>query len=322
MTTLLPACSLPPDQRIIGEKYKVVRKVKDNLIIATDELSRTVAIKTIKSNHYLSTSEAKALATISENILNVVRLYHCFTEEDCFIMVMEFVGERTLNDFLPTEATCRTDLNLISEILLYLGQALRGLEYLHASGWYHCDIKPANIGIYDKADKKAVLLDFGLAYQEKNPNAHKNREYVSFDGGTEGFKSPERKRSPLADIFAFGKTMECLFPKCEEEPRIGKSLRDVIKRATEEDPAKRYQNVKSLREDLSRVHFWEAKSNFPDWLTLPNYYEKNTEGFLPQNIKAHWYNDSSEINYDVPAQYQSLYDSITPQVRKWIRIPS
>lgn len=86
----------------------------------------------------------------------------------------------------------------------YLCQVLKGLEFLHASGWYHCDIKPSNIGLYEKlVPKKAVLLDFGLAYQEENAAAHKYGKYADFRGGTEGFKSPERKRSPLVTFFLF-----------------------------------------------------------------------------------------------------------------------
>lgn len=121
-----------------------------------------------------------------------------------------------------------------------------------------------------------------------------------------------------ADIFAFGKTMERLFPNCEQDNQLGHSLREIINRAIEIDPSKRYQSARTLREDLSRLHVWEAKWNSPEWLKLPNYYEKKTKGFSPQNIKSYWYNTSQDLNYDVPALYQPLYHSMEPQVSNWM----
>ena len=54
------------------------------------------------------------------------------------------------NNFLP-----------LPEVLKILQDILFGLEYLHNGGYYHNDIKPANILLDDK--RNGVLADYGIS---------------------------------------------------------------------------------------------------------------------------------------------------------------
>ena len=84
-----------------------------------------------------------------------------------------------------------------------LAQVLRGLEYVHARGVVHGDVKPENVLVTDAGgDRRACLIDFGLA-------AHAGQ---GADGiaGTVAYLAPEVIReqpsSPQADLYAFGVT--------------------------------------------------------------------------------------------------------------------
>lgn len=53
------------------------------------------------------------------------------------------------------------------EVGFYAYQLLKGIQHVHEKGWVHCDIKPANILIFDNAERggmhKLKLVDFGFS---------------------------------------------------------------------------------------------------------------------------------------------------------------
>ncbi|MCD7469261.1 hypothetical protein HAX54_008185 [Datura stramonium] len=53
------------------------------------------------------------------------------------------------------------------EVGFYAYQLLKGIQHVHKTGWIHCDIKPANILVFDNANEcnmhKLKLADFGLS---------------------------------------------------------------------------------------------------------------------------------------------------------------
>ncbi|MBP5318806.1 MAG: serine/threonine protein kinase [Paludibacteraceae bacterium] len=86
-----------------------------------------------------------------------------------------------------------------------------GLEYLHAHGVVHCDIKPDNLLVGD--DDGFLITDFGFSAQL---DYLQNSGFVSAsavsDGGTMAYMPPERfsaKREvvPASDIWALGATL-------------------------------------------------------------------------------------------------------------------
>ncbi|WP_353929813.1 bifunctional serine/threonine-protein kinase/formylglycine-generating enzyme family protein [Okeanomitos corallinicola TIOX110] len=105
-------------------------------------------------------TEAMVLATFDHP--HIVKVYpELFQEkiQDAVLscMVMEYVQGRNLQKYIGSQGTFSESdgLKIIEEI----GTAL---DYIHSKNYLHRDIKPANI-LLRESDKKAILIDFGLA---------------------------------------------------------------------------------------------------------------------------------------------------------------
>lgn len=86
--------------------------------------------------------------------------------------------------------------------IAYLADAVAGLAEVHqsAQGAYHGDIKPANI-LYK--DGVAKLADFGLA----RGGVGQTQMAGPHNGGTPGYRPPERYTSSAGDVYSLGVTL-------------------------------------------------------------------------------------------------------------------
>jgi serine/threonine protein kinase len=150
-------------------------------------------------------------------------------------------------------------------------QVAEALAYAHAQGVIHRDIKPSNL-ILD-ALGNVWVTDFGLAHAQGADELTRTGDLV----GTLGYMAPERFRGwsdPRSDIYSLGLTLHemlalrpafletdvnrliqritdegppALRRRCRNVPR---DLETIVLRATERDPADRYQTAARLAEDL------------------------------------------------------------------------
>ena len=139
-----------------------------------------------------------------------------------------------------------------SEVIA-LGVALaRALASLHQAGLVHRDIKPSNIVLIGGVPK---LADVGLVAA-----ASAGLTFV----GTEGFVPPEGPGAPAADVYSLGKVLYELATGLDRQdwPRLPPDLanlpdrrallelNEVLVRACEPDPRKRFADAGALLDEL------------------------------------------------------------------------
>jgi serine/threonine-protein kinase len=168
----------------------------------------------------------------------------------------------------------------ISRAVDLICQLLRALDYAHANRFVHRDVKPANLLVTCDAGRDLVkLADFGLArlYQASQLSGLTATGDI---GGTLAYIPPEqitnyRDARPAADQYAAAASLYHLLTKqyvhdlpanhadrlsviLEEDAvpiqdrraELPDELADVIHRALERDPARRFPTVKALRKAL------------------------------------------------------------------------
>jgi WD40 repeat protein len=129
------------------------------------------------------------------------------------------------------------------------------LEHLHQHDLIHRDIKPSNIIFVEGIPK---LADIGLVA---------SRDATLSFVGTEGFVPPEGPGTPQADIYSLGKVLYemCTGRDRHEFPELPTQLRadperealvelnEIVLKACERDPAKRYQSAKEMHAELAML---------------------------------------------------------------------
>ncbi|NXE84179.1 DAPK2 kinase, partial [Cochlearius cochlearius] len=91
---------------------------------------------------------------------NIMRLHDLFASRAEMVLVLELISGGELFDFIAEKEMLSEE-----EAIEFLGQILRGVEYLHAHHIAHFDLKPENIMLQEKDVPKPriKIIDFGLA---------------------------------------------------------------------------------------------------------------------------------------------------------------
>jgi tRNA A-37 threonylcarbamoyl transferase component Bud32 len=203
------------------------------------------------------TREARMLAKLSHpHIVGV----HDFGEADgLYYLLMEFVDGLNLRQILqggrlgPQQA------------LALVPQICDALQYAHEEEVVHRDIKPENI-LLDRRGR-VKIADFGLAKLLGRPRAEFTLTGSHQVMGTLDYMAPEQRQSPLeidhrADIYSLGVVFyEMLtgelplgrFAPPSEKAPVDARLDEVVFRALERDPGRRYQRASEVKTDLEAI---------------------------------------------------------------------
>ncbi len=187
---------------LIDERYRVIRLLKQsgrgNVYAAYDKrLQRQVALKVVRPDLLADAAtrkrfvrEAQVAAQVTHP--NLVRTYDAGESPYGPYLVQELLQGYTLDQRMP----------LPPQRAIGVAVAVaEGLEYLHANGYVHGDIKPANIMLVQEQDReRVVLLDFGLT-QANGPG-------TTTLLATPHYLAPERASgapaTAAADLYALG----------------------------------------------------------------------------------------------------------------------
>ena len=116
-------------------------------------------------------------------------------------------------------------------------------SFLHEQGIYHVCYSPDNI-LVRKGDNEVMLLFHGSAYSHVNDQSW-------LYGESAAFLAPEVLENGVfdarSDIYSIGKFIDFLYQQSE----IPFEMKAVIKKATAEDPDKRYQTPEEMMKSIS-----------------------------------------------------------------------
>ncbi|PMP83059.1 MAG: serine/threonine protein kinase [Chloroflexus aggregans] len=240
------AVYLATDRRL-GTIQWAVKEMSDTLI--TSPIDRQLAQEAFRQ-------EAELLAKLNHPYLP--RVTDHFEENGRHYLVMEFVPGENLRDYTNRVGLPRP----LHEVLRWTAQICEVLTYLHAQQppIIFRDLKPTNVMITLEGTIK--LVDFGIARLFK---PGKERDTQVF--GTLGYSAPEQygrgQTDPRSDIYSLGVLMHHLLtghdpsttpfrlpPANQLNPAIPPYIANVITRATESDPSRRFANVIELQQAL------------------------------------------------------------------------
>ncbi|MDI6757128.1 MAG: serine/threonine-protein kinase [Endomicrobiia bacterium] len=239
------------------------------------KINRTVAIKTLQFDSDLDEAQLKmvkerffreAESAGMLNHPNIITIYDAGEDYDISYIAMELLDGDDL------KKNCdKQNLLPARRVVDIVAKVANALEYAHKQGIVHRDIKPSNIMILK--DGTVKVTDFGIARITSS-----SKTATGTVLGTPSYMSPEqiagKKADGRADIFSLGVTLyelltgvkpfegesiaQLLFqitqakhpdPK-QYNPAITDALRDILDKALEKDPEKRYQNAGEMEKDL------------------------------------------------------------------------
>lgn len=165
----------------------------------------------------------------------------------------------------------------LDKALKCLIDVLRGLEYLHENGYYHCDIKPQNILIGN--NNECILTDYGITCHSPTHEAVSPRSLYLPHAAAESIS--ENRYDARTDIYQLGltafrlingiSTVKGKFDKdrkafgqlilngkvitdADFQPYVPHRLRRIILKATSLNPDVRYQSALEMRRELEKIY--------------------------------------------------------------------
>ncbi|MCX5671058.1 MAG: bifunctional serine/threonine protein kinase/MFS transporter [Planctomycetota bacterium] len=228
------------------------------------ELDRLVALKVLPPGIGYDAAfaerfkrEARSLARL--NHPSIVAVYDFGQAAGLYYFVMEYVDGVNLRQMERTERLAPR------EALGIVVQVCEALQFAHDEGIVHRDIKPENILLDKKGRVK--IADFGLAKLLGRTPADFTLTQPQQVMGTPAYMAPEQLEHPAevdqrADIYSLGVVFyEMLtgelplgrFAPPSQKFQVDVRLDEVVLKALEKEPARRYQHASEVKTDVEEI---------------------------------------------------------------------
>ena len=215
---------------------------------------------------------AEARTLISLTHPHIIRMLDFGVEGSLPFLVMDYAPNGTLR-----QCHRRGELLPLSTVISYVTQIADALRYAHQQKLVHRDVKPENMLLGKRND--VLLSDFGIAVVAQSSRYQGPQDIA----GTIAYMAPEQIQSypcPASDQYALGMVVyEWLSgyapfqgsfteiaakqafalppPLREKNSSISSSVEQVVMKALEKDPARRFPDVQTfalaLEPEVSRV---------------------------------------------------------------------
>ncbi|HVW00983.1 MAG TPA: serine/threonine-protein kinase, partial [Planctomycetaceae bacterium] len=201
--------------------------------------------------------EARALASL--NHPHIVTIYDFGQTQGVYYLLMEYV------DGVNLRQAQQAGKIEPEQVLGIVSQVCEALQYAHEEGVVHRDIKPENI-LLDRRGR-VKIADFGLAKLVRNQPADLPLTQTQQVMGTLHYMAPEQLERPLqvdhrADIFSLGVVFYELltgelplgrFETPSHKVQVDVRLDEIVLRALERNPERRYQWASQVKTELDTV---------------------------------------------------------------------
>lgn len=265
---------------ILGSRYELIEKIGEGGMAVVYKakcrlLNRYVAVKILKEEYttnfeFMDKFRKEAAATASFSHNNIVNVFDVGVEGKYNYIVMELVNGNTLKKVIHEKG------NLPYEEVISIGiQIAKALECAHRNGIIHRDIKPHNILVTE--DGTVKVTDFGIAKASNTDTITHTSKVI----GSAHYFSPEQAKGKVVDfrtdIYSFGIVLyematgklpfdgdspvsialkhiqEPVIPPSAINYNIPVGLSNLIMKAIEKDPIKRYQTATDILNDLRKI---------------------------------------------------------------------
>ena len=299
--------------RYIGKKLDGRYEIKEiigvggmaNVYRAYDSIDdRTVAVKILRDEHMQNDellrrfrNESKAIAVLSHP--NIVKVYDVSFNEDIQYIVMEYIDGITLKEYIEQQKVLRW-----KEAVHFTVQILRALQHAHDKGIVHRDIKPQNIMLL--ADGTIKVADFGIARFARASQQTVTDKAI----GSVHYISPEQAKGDVtdekSDIYSVGvmlyemttgklpfdaeSPVSVALQQIQSQPKrprsinpdIPEGLEDIIIRAMQKNPARRYQSAAEMLRDIDEFKrdptvSFEYKYTEPEEMSITENFTKTAK---------------------------------------------
>ncbi len=264
--------------KMLGNRYEILSQIGEggmaNVYKAKCHvLNRMVAIKVLKpefknDEEFVNKFRNEALSAGGLNQQNIISIYDVSEDGETPYIVMEYVDGFNIKDIIHRQGQIDKDT-----MLDYARQIGLALKEAHQNKIVHRDIKSQNIMI--TKNNMVKVADFGIAKAVTSSTI----TAVGTIMGSVHYFSPEQARGGYiderSDIYSMGIVMYEMITgklpfdgdspvsialkhiqeeiKFDDNDNIPSEIKDLIRKATQKSPDRRYKNVDDLIDDIDYI---------------------------------------------------------------------